>query len=197
MSPHVSASERYSLRLLLREGRTDRRRSSFVVLEVQPFYGKADHFAQNFRCTSGHRHRKRAAVQRNPGTQRGIARGAGASDGNSRGARHHQPLADGRAAGARRDRRERARVCGIDDVVLRLREGERYGSTGSFWSDTACGRVEISIDEPRVSLDARAWHAPRSRRPRAERFPIAEFRRRLAHLTWPLPFVSRGTHWNA
>ena len=28
-----------------------------------------------------------------------VARGAGASDGDSRGARHHQPLADGRAAG--------------------------------------------------------------------------------------------------
>ena len=39
--------------------------------------------------------------------QRGTARGAGASDGNGRGARHHQPLADGRAAGARRHRRER------------------------------------------------------------------------------------------
>ena len=31
----------------------------------------------------------------------------GASDGDRRGARHHQPLADGRAAGARRHRRER------------------------------------------------------------------------------------------
>ena len=41
------------------------------------------------------------------GAQRGIARGAGASDGNVRGARHHQPLADRRAAGARRHRRER------------------------------------------------------------------------------------------
>ena len=29
-----------------------------------------------------------------------------------------------------------ARVCGIDDVVLRLHEGERYGSAGSFWSHT-------------------------------------------------------------
>ena len=29
-----------------------------------------------------------------------------------------------------------ARVCGIDDVVLRLREGDSYGSAGSFWSDT-------------------------------------------------------------
>ncbi len=29
-----------------------------------------------------------------------------------------------------------ARVCGIDDVVLRLRRRERYGSAGSFWSHT-------------------------------------------------------------
>ena len=41
-----------------------------------------------------------------------------------------------------------ARVCGIDDVVLRLREGERYGCAGSFWSHTHPVRVEISIDEP-------------------------------------------------
>ena len=41
-----------------------------------------------------------------------------------------------------------ARVCGIDDVVLRLREGEHYGFAGSFWSYTHCRTVEISIDEP-------------------------------------------------
>ena len=29
-----------------------------------------------------------------------------------------------------------ARVCGIDDVLLRLREGNMYGSAGSFWSHT-------------------------------------------------------------
>ena len=29
-----------------------------------------------------------------------------------------------------------ARVCGIDDVVLRLRRGEHDGFAGSFWSDT-------------------------------------------------------------
>ena len=40
-------------------------------------------------------------------TQRRTARSAGASDGNVRGARHHQPFADGRAAGARCYRRER------------------------------------------------------------------------------------------
>ena len=29
-----------------------------------------------------------------------------------------------------------ARVCGIDDVLLRLREGEQFGFAGSFWFDT-------------------------------------------------------------
>jgi hypothetical protein len=41
-----------------------------------------------------------------------------------------------------------ARVCGIDDVVLRLR-GQRYGSAGSFWSHTHSA-VEISIDAATV-----------------------------------------------
>ena len=75
-------------------------------------------------------------VQRTRRAQRRIARGAGASDGNRRGARHHQPLADGRAAGLDAIVESAARVCGIDDVVLRLREGNDYGSAGSFWSHT-------------------------------------------------------------
>ena len=29
-----------------------------------------------------------------------------------------------------------AKVCGIDDVVLRLREGDDYGFAGSFWFHT-------------------------------------------------------------
>ena len=29
-----------------------------------------------------------------------------------------------------------AQVCGIDDVVLRLRDGRYYASAGSFWSHT-------------------------------------------------------------
>ena len=41
------------------------------------------------------------------GAQRRIARGVGTSDSNGRGARHHQPFADRRTAGARCDRRER------------------------------------------------------------------------------------------
>ena len=73
-----------------------------------------------------------------------------------------------------------ARVCGIDDVVLRLARGEHYGSRGSFWSHTH-RRVEISMDEPRYALDSRAWHASRSRCPegrtifkwRIPRWPLA------------------------
>ena len=70
-------------------------------------HGKTDRAAQDLCRPSRDRHRERALVQRDSGAQRGIARSAGASDGNGRGARHHQPLADGRAAGARRHRRER------------------------------------------------------------------------------------------
>ena len=40
-----------------------------------------------------------------------------------------------------------ARVCGIDDVVLRLREGNVMVPRGHFGS-LPSGRVEISIDEP-------------------------------------------------
>ena len=41
-----------------------------------------------------------------------------------------------------------ARVCGIDDVVLRLREGDAMVSRAHF-GPIPIGRVEISIDEPR------------------------------------------------
>ena len=91
---------------LLREGDADRS-DHYSPNGGSSVHREADRASRNL-CRSGrHRHRERAAVQRTPGTQRRIARGAGASDGNRRGARHHQPLADGRAAGARRHRRER------------------------------------------------------------------------------------------
>ncbi len=76
-------------------------------MEVRPFTDKHIELARNLRRPSGDRHRECAAVQRTPGAQRGIARSPGASDGDGRGARHHQPLADGCAAGPRRHRRER------------------------------------------------------------------------------------------
>ena len=84
-----------------------------------------------------------------------------------------------------------ARVCGIDDVVLRLREGTMMVPRAHFGS-IPIGRVEISIDEPQHSVDARAWRAPHSRRPRAERFPNAGFYRRRGAPSWAFPFVNRG-----
>jgi len=41
-----------------------------------------------------------------------------------------------------------ARVCGIDDVVLRLRDGSTMIPRAHYGSIPAIGRVEISIDEP-------------------------------------------------
>jgi GAF domain-containing protein len=52
-----------------------------------------------------------------------------------------------RAAGARCHRRERRQVCGIDDVLLRLREDGDLVTRAHFGS-IPIGRTEISIDEP-------------------------------------------------
>ena len=51
-----------------------------------------------------------------------------------------QPVLDAIAESA-------ARVCGIDDVVLRLHEGNAMVLRAHF-GPVASGRVEISIDEP-------------------------------------------------
>ena len=137
--------------------------------QVRPFTDKQIALLRNLRFSSGDRDRERAAVQGDSGAQRGIARGAGASDSNaevlgiiSRSPTDVQPVLDAIVESA-------ARVCGIDDLVLRLREGNSLVSRAHFGS-VPTGRVEISIDEPAVSLDTRAWHASRSRRPRTERF---------------------------
>ncbi len=108
---------------------------------------QTDRSAQNLRRSGRDRHRERPAVQGNPGAQRRIARSSGASDGDRRGAQHHQPLADGRAAGLDAIVESAARVCGIDDVMLRLREGDVMVPRAHF-GPIPIGRVEISIDEP-------------------------------------------------
>ena len=60
-----------------------------------------------------------------------------------------------------------AKVCGIDDVVLRLREGDEMVARAHF-GPISHVRVKISIDDPQVSLDARTWHLPHPRRTRAD-----------------------------
>ena len=87
-----------------------------------------------------------------------------------------------------------ARVCGIDDVMLRLREGNSMVRAGSLWSHTRTADASrSSIDEPWISLGARAWDAsifPISVEPK--RFSRLASRRRLAYVRWPSPFVSKG-----
>jgi GAF domain-containing protein len=55
-----------------------------------------------------------------------------------------------------------ARVCGIDDVVLRLRDGSTMIPRAHYGSIPAIGRVEISIDEPqyRWMREHGALHIP-------------------------------------
>ena len=62
-----------------------------------------------------------------------------------------------------------ARVCGIDDVVLRLRDGNTMVPRAHF-GPIPIGRVEVSIDEPQFRWMREHGTLSRSRRPRAERF---------------------------
>ena len=97
-------------------------------------HADADQASQNLRRPSGDRHRERAVVQRTAGAQCGIARSLEHQTATaevlgiiSRSPTDVQPVLDAIVESA-------ARVCGIDDVVLRLREGDSYGCAGSFWS---------------------------------------------------------------
>ena len=55
-----------------------------------------------------------------------------------------------------------ARVCGIDDVVLRLHEGEHYGFAGSFWSHThpSASRSVLTAPQYRWMREHGALHIP-------------------------------------
>ena len=68
--------------------------------EVRPFTDKQIKLARNLRRPSRDRHRERAAVQGTRRTQHGVARGAGAADGDERDFAGHRQLADGYPAGA-------------------------------------------------------------------------------------------------
>ena len=83
-----------------------------------------------------------------------------------------------------------ARVCGIDDVVLRLREGDVMIPRAHFGSVPVTD-VDIGIDAPPVRWVRRAWHASHSRHSHAERFPNVGLRGPTSAPSWPFPFVSR------
>ena len=84
-----------------------------------------------------------------------------------------------------------ARVCGIDDVVLRLREGDSYGFAGSFWSytDAAASRsVLMSHSFAGCASMARSIFPTSASRTISQRWvPSA-----AGAPSWPFPFASKG-----
>ena len=85
-----------------------------------------------------------------------------------------------------------ARVCGIDDVVLRLREGNVMVVAGSFWSYTDSAQVEISMDraEFRWMREHGTLHVPDVRA--QSDFPMLGSASNFAHLSWLVPLRQHG-----
>ena len=88
-----------------------------------------------------------------------------------------------------------ARVCGIDDVVLRLTKGDAMVWRAHFGSITE-GRVEVGIDEPisRWLREQGTLHVPDAKAPNA--FPGRDFRP-LSFVFGCSPSPAGRTHWIA
>ena len=87
-----------------------------------------------------------------------------------------------------------ARVCGIDDVVLRLREGNNMVPRAHF-GPIPVGRVEISIDEPqfRWMREHGTLHVPDVRA--QNDFPTLGTVSGCSHILDGSSSSARGTHW--
>ncbi len=88
-----------------------------------------------------------------------------------------------------------ARVCGIDDVVLRLQEGNTWIPRAHFGS-IPIRNVEISIDAPWIAWvrEHGTLHVPDVQE--QSDAPRRGVLRRLAHLFGRSPLPARGTRWN-
>ena len=87
-----------------------------------------------------------------------------------------------------------ARVCGIDDVVLRLHQGNSDDARAQFGPVPYWLALETSVDEPRLSLDARASATLHIHDLAARKndFPMRGFTPAPAHRVGRSRFVSRG-----
>ena len=65
----------------------------------------------------------------------------------------------------------------------------------SHFGPVLIGLVEISIDEPEYSLDARAWHLHIPDVRAQNEFPVS-VRPATSAPSWPLPFAIRGNSWS-
>ncbi len=90
-----------------------------------------------------------------------------------------------------------ARVCGIDDVVLRLREGDAMVSRAHFGPVPILAPVEISIDEPRFRWmrEHGTLHIPDIARGQND-FPKLGSSAAVAYFLNRSPSPARGTHWD-
>ena len=86
-----------------------------------------------------------------------------------------------------------ARVCGIDDVVLRLREGNTMVPRAHFGSVPIPASRSVLMGH--ASLGARARHTSHSRRSRAERFSLYGSRGTGTHLLGRSSSSAGGIHW--
>ena len=84
-----------------------------------------------------------------------------------------------------------ARVCGIDDVLLRLRDGNSLVSRAHF-GPIPIGRVEVSVDVPQVRWmrEHGTLHIPDTRSAQND-FPLLSASRAGWRTSWPFPFVNK------
>ena len=132
---------------MLREGTADWR-DQHQANGGSSFLRQTRRFAQNLCRPGRYRHRERAVVQgiqeRNAELREALEHQTATSEVLgiiSRSPTDVQPVLDAIVESA-------ARVCGIDDVVLRLHDGDVMVPRAHF-GPVPIGRVEISIDEPR------------------------------------------------
>ena len=163
--------------------------------EVRPFSDKQIKLLETFADQAVIAIENVRLFQETRRAQRGIARGPGASDGNGRGAWHHQPLPTDVQPVLDAIVESAARVCGVDDVLLRLHEGNTLVPRAHF-GPIPIGRVEISIDEPqyRWMREHGALHIPDVRA--QNDFPVMGSAGNFRTCLGRSPSSAGGTHWN-